>query len=112
MGWAATMPTWRKPVGVLLIVLCVVNLVIGAVTWIAFEGSALNGKVERGRYYVGSRGAMTEVSEGAYLFSYWQGVSEMITLPLGLVGVLLRRFGSRRYPTAAESGAAPDTGRL
>ncbi len=96
------MRKWTRSVGALLIVLCAVNLVVGLVTWISLDGSDLNGKVEKGRHYVGRRGGLTEVSETAYTFSYWQGITEMVTLPLGLVGVLLRPFGSRKHPKAAE----------
>jgi hypothetical protein len=98
------MLTLRKSVGALLLALCVGNFVVGGVAWMCLRGSALNGKVEEERYYVGRKGEMTEVSEGTYTFSYWQGMSEMLTLPLAPVGVWMLNIRFRRRPEDAASG--------
>ena len=66
---------------------------LNLVSWAAFcmtqGGDALNGKVENGRYYLGSHSRFTEVSAAKYHFSRWQTVSNLIILPIAVGGALV-----------------------
>src|SRR3954447_23946789 len=48
-------------------------------------GDALNGRVEAGRYYLGSHGRLTEVSRDVFTYSWWHPISLMVTQPLALL---------------------------
>src|SRR5215831_9649657 len=81
----------HKPVGVLSGILAA--LCVNLVSWVVFTmtqgGDALNGKVEGGRYYLGSHGRYTEVSARKYQFSRCQTVSNMVTLAILIGGSML-----------------------
>jgi hypothetical protein len=74
-------------------------VVLNLVSWLGFTvtqgGDALNGKIEDGRYYLGSHGHYTEVSVGKYQFSRCQTVSNMIILPIVIGGSLLWEYRRR-----------------
>ena len=80
--------------GVLAFAVC-----LNLVSWVAFTmsqgGDALNGKIEGGRYYLGSHGHYTEVSARKYQFSRCQTVSNMIILPIVVGGSLLWEYRRR-----------------
>jgi len=93
-----------RTLGVFFVATCFLNVVVGLIAYLALDGSAINGKVENGVFYVGYRGRFTEVSEPSYTFSYWQGVSEIATLVLGFAGAVLLRPTRRTTSAAGEAG--------
>jgi hypothetical protein len=53
-------------------------------------GSATNGKIENGHYYVGSHGRYTEVSRSTWQFSRWHEYSAILsTFVFLLLGIFL-----------------------
>jgi hypothetical protein len=53
---------------------------------LSIGGDAISGKVDGGRYYVSSRGKLTEVSSSVWHYSRAHTISVWITHPLGIVG--------------------------
>ena len=66
---------WSRKGGIqlLLATLFLANAYCAAVSQILFDmgGSADNGKIEGGRFYLGGYGEYTEVSEKVWRFSHW-----------------------------------------
>jgi hypothetical protein len=62
-----------------------------AISWTVLTeiqgGSASGGKIEGGRYYVGSHSRYTEVSASRYRLSQWQERSMIIVPPMFGVGL-------------------------
>ena len=72
-----------------LVLLAIANFTAFWFATMAMGGSALNGKVEGGRYFVGEHGEYTEVTASRFEFSAWHGRSIVLTHALGAVGALL-----------------------
>lgn len=88
-----------KPMRIALrIVLGIIALamLLNGAAWVVFSatqgGSALLGKVEAGRYYLGDHGRYTEVSARKYQLSRWLTISNMIIIPAGVLGGLLYEY--------------------
>jgi hypothetical protein len=66
-------------------------------------GSAHNGKIENGRYYVGSHGRYTEVSSSTWKFSWWHEwsavFSTFVFLLLGIFVATEKRREKRQLPS-------------
>lgn len=74
-------------------------------------GSALWGKEEHGRYYVGSHGHYTEVSQRVFEYSSAHGHSVQITMPLAMLIGLVCTLGPGRKSSATLShGGKTDSG--
>ena len=58
-------------------------------------GSAGNGKVQAGKYYVGSHGHYTEVSRAAFRFSWWHEASA-VGMFLFMIPIVLDMNFSKR----------------
>jgi hypothetical protein len=68
-------------------------------------GSAGNGIVRSGHYYVGAHGKITEVSERIYRFSQIHEYSTFVMLPLSIVALVYAKSLRKRaesYPFPAE----------
>jgi len=83
-------------------VITVVNfLIFVAVAWY-LGGDAVNGKMERGRYYLfGVRGengwkVYTEVSEPVFTYSKWHAYSIFLTWPLLMAGGIVSHLLKKR----------------
>lgn len=63
-------------------------------------GDAANGRVEAGRYFVGSHGRLTEVTADAFLFSLWHARSLFVTHPLAILAAALA-FRARKAGSGA-----------
>jgi hypothetical protein len=87
--------------------LCIVTVIVGLLNFVLFlagtsyfGGDAVNGKVERGRYYLwgyhhGVKG-YTEVSQAVYNYSRWHTYSMLATWSLMiLAGFACSRIDSR-----------------
>lgn len=100
-----------RGVGVLLLVVAVLNAVAFVVTTIVLGGSALAGKVDGGKYYVGEHGQYTEVSQEVWTLSLYQGYS-YYAVP-GVVFVLLclirLYLGRPKYCDEDAAKATPET---
>jgi hypothetical protein len=74
------------------------------VHWFVHGGSALNGKVENGRYYVATRGRMTEVSKEQYAINYAVTIGFFITFSITIVGSI----ATRKRSSGIASAGYPD----
>jgi hypothetical protein len=63
-------------------------------TWIG--GTAIDGFVRGGHYFVSNHGQISEVSWVVFEISKWQGYSAMITFPLAILGMMLRDHLAKR----------------
>ncbi len=72
-----------------LIVLAVVNFFAFMIITLLIGGSGVTGKIENGRYYVGSHGIYTEVSQTVYTFTVIHSCSHfpMFTLAFAAAGI-------------------------
>lgn len=90
------MRRWAGRVGGALFALMIVNFLSFVALSLAWGGDTLRGKVEDGRYYLGSRGRFTEVSESRYRLGRAHARSVVLTHVLGiLVGGPLMGFAAR-----------------
>ena len=65
-------------------------------------GSAGLGKIENGKYYVGSHGRYTEVTRNVYLFSRWHEASALIMFIASAFIVLDMQFSKRKWGISKE----------
>lgn len=72
-----------------ILVLCVANFAVFAALSISTGGSAANGRVENGRYFVSDHGRETEVSKQFWEYSLWHSRSLFLTHPLAMVLLLI-----------------------
>ncbi len=72
-----------------LLVLCVGNFAVFAAVSISLGGSAANGRVENGRYFLSEHARETEVSKRVWEYSLWHSRSLFLTHPLALVILLI-----------------------
>lgn len=78
-----------KRISLCLFFLAFVNFTLLWFISLFLGGSALNGKTEDGRYYLGNHGDLTEVSEATWNYCFYHEVSAIITHPLGLGSMAL-----------------------
>jgi len=78
-----------KRISLCLFFLAIVNFTLLWSISLFLGGSAVNGKAEDGRYYLGNHGDLTEVSEATWNYCYYHEVSVMITHPLGIGSMAL-----------------------
>jgi hypothetical protein len=55
-----------------------------------FHGGALSGSLNGGHYFLDSRGTLTEVSPGVWLFSLYQGISNFFTFGAGILAAVFK----------------------
>jgi hypothetical protein len=72
-----------------LVLLGIANFTTFWFATMAMGGSALNGKVEDGHYFLGEHGKYTEVTSRQFQFSAWHTRSIFLTHGLGALGALL-----------------------
>jgi hypothetical protein len=60
-------------------------------------GSAGLGKVENGKYYVGSHGHYTEVSQAAFEFSKWHEVSALLMFLVAMLILMDMIFSKSKW---------------
>jgi hypothetical protein len=95
--------------GVLLFFGGVLNFVAFWHVSVSIGGNAVSGKVEDGRYFVSSRGRLTEVSEATWRYSYAHKASIWITHPLGALGCLLLYWADRERKKLQGAPVPPDS---
>jgi hypothetical protein len=86
------MSRWRRVVSLIGAVLCCGGFLNYLVWWaicISIGGDASLGKVEDGKYFLGSHGRYTEVSESTFVYSQWHTRSAWLSLALTLPGGFL-----------------------
>ena len=92
----------RKLLGIIGIVLFLIAWLNFTVFWIVavcIGGDAALGKVEDGRYYLGSHGTYTQVSPQVWRYSRIHRNSTLITHAVGMVvAPALMWFGLRKRP--------------
>jgi hypothetical protein len=72
-----------------LIFLCAMNFVVFVTIGAKIGGSAENGKILNGHYFVGSHGEFTEVTSKVFSYSRIHGQSVWITHPLGMLSLIV-----------------------
>lgn len=72
-----------------LFALATVNFFAFFFECIYLGGSAGNGRIVNGHYFLGEHGRFTEVTKAVYDFSHFHMVTLFITHPLGLLAALL-----------------------
>lgn len=88
-------------IGGSLFFIAIINVMAFWITALSIGGDAISGKVEGGRYYVSSRGELTEVSSSVWHYSRAHTISVWITHPLGIFGGGGLMALSRRLKKAA-----------
>jgi hypothetical protein len=79
-----------------LFVVAGVNFTAFFVLSLAWGGDALSGNVADGRYYLGHKGRLVEVSEARWRASRAHAISVMVTHPLAIfVGGFLLNYANR-----------------
>jgi hypothetical protein len=63
----------------------VVNFAVFWLVALYLGGDAVNGKAEGGRFFLGSHGRYTEVSEAVYMYSKWHVYVTWTTAAFGIV---------------------------
>jgi len=79
-------------------ILCVLNFVVFLAGDIVLGGSAVNGKIEGGRFFLGSHGRLTEVNEATFYYSKWHCYSVFVTHPLAMASAFWYNFIAKRQP--------------
>lgn len=83
------MTRWVKKISRFLFIVMFVNFTLLWCIGLSLGGSALNGKIDRGHYYLGNHGDLTEVTESTWNYCYYHEVSVLITHPLGIGSMVL-----------------------
>ena len=84
-------------------------MLIGVINFLAFVcvslaigGDAGSGMIEQGRYFLSNHGKLTEVPQAVWVYSLIHLMSNFITFPLCLIGVMLdarhRQFDQENKP--------------
>jgi hypothetical protein len=76
----------------IVVALCCANFFAYFIVSFGIGGDALKGKVVDGHFYVGHQGKFVEVSEAAYTYARWHGISLFLMVPL-LALIRARRVG-------------------
>jgi len=84
-----------KLIGTAFLTLGVLNFVITAYFICVFGVDALNGMVHGGHFYLGHKSNFTLVPRNLYLASLWNGRSQMVSWPLGMVFISMHVFMNR-----------------
>jgi hypothetical protein len=80
----------KKYCSLFLLLLMVPGLLNFLTFWIisaAIGGDAFNGKYEQGHFYLGSHGALTEVTESLFVYSKWHARSLLLTHPIAMISI-------------------------
>lgn len=72
-----------------LAVLALVNFAVFFFSCLFLGGDALSGHAAGGRYWLGSKGQLTEVSRAVYTYSLWQTRSMFATHGLAMLAFLI-----------------------
>jgi hypothetical protein len=67
-----------------LVWLAVVNFGLFFISVFALNGDAISGKSQDGQYFLGYRGAYTEVSRSVFIYSFIHTLSLFVTHPLAI----------------------------
>ena len=78
-------------------------MVIGALNFLSFMivqarlgGTAMNGKTDGERYYLGNGGRYTEVSRSVFDYSTFHGISVSVTHPMMFIGAFVFAWGEKK----------------
>jgi hypothetical protein len=96
MSIVKTMRVAFRILGGIVCLAILTNLISWMVLSGIHGGTAWNGKVKEGRYYVGSHSRYTEVSPSQYRFSRFQETSNSIILAILVPGRLLYVYYTKR----------------
>ena len=67
-----------------LVWLALVNFGLFLIAVFALDGEAISGKSQDGQYFLGYRGAYTEVSRSVFTYSFFHTLSLFVTHPLAI----------------------------
>lgn len=83
-----------------LFFLGVINFAVFWIIGVYLGGDALGGKAVDGRYFLGNRGHLTEVSRAVFTYSQWHARSVFVTFPIAI----LSKWFLRREAKGRNSG--------
>ena len=72
-----------------ILILCLLNFVAFGVGSVVIGGSAANGSIKDGRYYVSEHSKDTEVTEKIWVYSLWHSRSLFLSHPLAMALLLI-----------------------
>ena len=81
-----------KKAGLILFIIGVLNIAAHVTISMLLGGDAVAGKVEDDKFFVGSHGDYTEVSESIFTYSKFHTYSLIVTHVLGVIGLMI--FGA------------------
>jgi hypothetical protein len=81
--------TCQHPLVIVLGALAVLNFALFVTISEVIGGSAGNGFVSSGHYFLADHGRKTEVSEAVFNYSLWHGRSVFVTHALGMIACVL-----------------------
>src|SRR5688500_10756124 len=96
------MRRWGLRFGALLFAIAILNFLVYQSICLAIHGSAANGKIVDGGYYVNYKGEYTEVSRDTYQYSYYHDIANNFTFGLGILGLLFVLPSNITLKAAAE----------
>jgi len=96
-----------QSVGLALFLFGLLNIAVFAALGLVIGGSALHGKIEKGRYFVADHGRFTEVSPAMWFFSYYHTKSIDVTHTLGMLSGLVWLGSSRLCGEKVAGPSAP-----
>lgn len=85
-SWKRVRASRRGRVGIALFLACIVNFLAFGIIAICIGGDAVNGEVVDGRYFLSSKGKLTQVSKAVFQYSYCHTVSVPASFLVALVG--------------------------
>jgi hypothetical protein len=81
--------------------IAIVNFFAFIMALLYLGGDALNGKEEKGRYFLSQHGTLTEVSAAVFSYSKWHAISSMVLMAAAMILTLISK------PSAAEQKWQP-----
>ncbi len=104
--WTKLRPKLQLTIG-LFSIIAILNFLLFMVITQNQGGSALNGKVENGHYYLGEHGHYTEVSQAVYLLNQAYEIITLaafgVTFLIGVIYSLFQKFRGRDQPNTRSS---------
>ncbi len=76
-------------IGAVLVIIGILNFIAFAIITGCIGGSALNGRVDQGKYFVSEHGKDTEVTEAVFFYSRAHSISVFVTHGLAFVGFII-----------------------
>lgn len=80
---------------IFLMIVTLTNFIVFTVIALYLGGTAMNGRISEGHFYLGQYGHYLEVSRHVFIYSQWHGYSVFVTFVLSFIAAFFMR--SRDY---------------